>query len=446
MKKTSKILAATSLLILSAAPMFATSADASALRTASPNGRQVIQFWDFWGSPQHAPIIAHIVNAFNDSQKKYFVQASYLPWGAIWTKELASVAAGNPPDVVIQDITSVQIRAKNRQAVNLTPFLKKDNIMREFLPQLVKAVTYKGAAYGIPFNTDTRFLYYNKTLFKEAGLNPNKPPVTWAQLNHDAQVITNHFKKGNTYSVIGFYPLWGQFGAANWMINADGGRNFINDTTHKVTIDTPRKLAALNWINRYTRQLGLSTVETFQSQFGSNQQDPFISGKVAIYPNLSNYYPNIQSYAPKLNFGVAPMPSFTATSGHWSWGGGFDAEIPYGSKHQQGAFAFIKFLTDAQSQAYWAEHVYDTVANVQGIKIASRDKALSPQARMVWRETLANMKWNVMTPQELWAPNYSNIINNEISASTALQLPPGAALKFAQEQVQKLVNQTAHRK
>ncbi len=447
MKKIKVYLAAACAISMASAPFFVTAASAQVSGhrdTVSANGREVIQFWNFWGSPQHQPIIQHIVNAFNASQNKIFVQNDYLPWGAIWTKELATVAAGNPPDVVIQDINSVKFRAQAKQATNLTPFLKKDNILKKFFPQLVSAASYNGNVYGIPYNTDTRYMYYNKTLFKAAGLNPNNPPQTWAQLDHDAWVITNHFKKDGQYSVIGFYPLWGGFGATNWMINADGGRNFIQNKGHQVLVNTPGKLAALQWIDSYTRKLGLSTVETFQSQFGSNQQDPFLSGKVAIYPNLPNFYQNIAAYAPKLNFGIAPMPSRTATSGHWSWGGGFDAEIPYGSKHAAAAWQFIKFLTNAQSQAYWAENVYDTVGNRQAIEIAAHDKKLTPQAQMVWKATLANLKWTVLTPQELWAPNYMNIINNQINAATNLEFPPQKALTFAQQQVERLVQQTSH--
>ncbi|HEU5140532.1 MAG TPA: ABC transporter substrate-binding protein, partial [Bacillales bacterium] len=74
---------------------------------SSAEGKIQLDFWSFWGSDQRRPVIQHMVDAFNKSQDKIHVKYTYLPWGDVWTKELAAVAAGNPPDAIIQDIMSV---------------------------------------------------------------------------------------------------------------------------------------------------------------------------------------------------------------------------------------------------------------------------------------------------------------------------------------------------
>ncbi|QSO51565.1 extracellular solute-binding protein [Alicyclobacillus curvatus] len=400
-----------------------------------------ITFWSFWGSSTRRPVIQAMVNQFNQTHPDIHVTYQYLPWGDVWTKELAGVAAGNPPDVIIQDINSVQSRAQKKQAMDLSPYLKQDNIKNDFFSSLWDSVTYNGDVYGIPFNTDTRLLFYNKDMFKAAGLNPNNPPQTWAQLDADAQKLNQ--KSGNGYKVIGFYPLWGDFGADSWLLNADNGVSYLNYKTKQADINTPNKLAALNWINGYTQQLGQKTVEQFQASFGSKQQDPFLSGKVAMMMENANFYTQIQQYAPNLNFGVAQVPSFKQGTGHWSWGGGFDVEIPVGSKHPSQAWQFVKFLTSQKEQEYWAAREFDLVANKQAASAAAKDSLLKPAGQMVYQAMVDNMKWTVHTPVPVWAPGYPNLVEPHIQAATSGQGSPQKELQSAQKAIQDLIAQNS---
>ena len=56
----------------------------------------------------------------------------------------------------------------------------------QFFPELWKTVEWEGGIYGVPFNTDTRFFFWNKDHFAEVGLDPEKPPTTWAELEEYA--------------------------------------------------------------------------------------------------------------------------------------------------------------------------------------------------------------------------------------------------------------------
>ncbi|MCL6442384.1 MAG: ABC transporter substrate-binding protein [Alicyclobacillus sp.] len=405
----------------------------------SPNGRIQLQFYSFWGSQQRRPVIQAIVDEFNKSQNKYWVNYVYLPWGEVWTKELAGVAAGNPPDVVIQDINSVAIRAQAKQAMDLTPFLKKDNIQKQFYPNLWQAMLYKGHVYGIPFNTDTRVLFYNKTLFKQAGIT--HPPQTWAELDADAKKLD--VRSGGSFSRIGFYPLWGNMGPDVWMLNADNGLSYLDYNKKKAAINTPNKQKALSWILQYNRHYGLSTLQAFSSQFGSGLQDPFVSGKVAMEVNIPGEYTVIRDYASQdFDFGIAPLPSYKKGSGHWSWGGGFDAEIPYGAKHPEGSWAFIKFLTGKWAQQYWGEHCFDTVANKSAMQAIAHDSNMTPTARMVYQATINNMKWTKLTPMPVWANGFTNLVTPLVNGALNYQIAPNAALYKAQQQVQQLIKKS----
>ncbi len=136
----------------------------------SADGKTTLDFWSFWGSGARQEVIEEIIDDFNASQDKIEVKYSYQPWGDIWTKSLSSITAGNPPDVIVQDINSVAQRAEAQQATNLSEYIE-EGFSDEFYPQLWDTVEYEGDAYAVPFNTDTQVIFYNKTLFKEAGIS-----------------------------------------------------------------------------------------------------------------------------------------------------------------------------------------------------------------------------------------------------------------------------------
>jgi multiple sugar transport system substrate-binding protein len=394
------------------------------------DGKIIIDFWTFWGSETRRPIIEKIVDDYNASQDKVFVKHTFLPWGDIWTKNLAAIAAGNPPDVIINDINSVSHRAKNNQAENLSKYIKKEDYKDKFYPELWKTVEYEGDPYAVPFNTDTRLLFYNKTAFKEAGLDPNKPPKTWEELETYAQKLDK--KNGDRYERIGFYPLWGSFGPESWMMNADNGKGYI-DNSGNVAIATKEKVKALNWIRGWNERIGIENINAYKADFGSEQSNPFIAGKVAMMVDVGTFYTQIRDYGKDMDFGVAPIPAVSQGEKNWSQGGGFVAEIPKGSKNPEEAWKFIEYLTDTKAQTYWATQNFDNVANIE-----AAEKALSMldgEDKEVYQATVDNMEVTKLHPIPVDAPDYQSKINPTIDAVLLGKRKAAEALKEAEKMV-----------
>ncbi len=404
---------------------------------ASNEPKIELDFWTFWGSETRRPIIEKMIDDFNKSQDRIVVKHTYLPWGDVWTKNLAAIAAGNPPDVIINDINTVAQRAVSKQAVNLSEFLAKDDIKNRFFPELWNTVEFEGQAYALPFNTDTRFLFYNKEAFREVGLDPEKPPATWAELEEYALKLDK--KKGKGYERIGFYPNgWGNWGWDSWMTNADDGIGFV-DKDGNVTINTPKKVDALKWINKWTDRLGESNVNAFKAEFGSKQADPFISGKVAMINQTATFYTQLRDYGQDVDFGIAPIPEYQAGTGHYSSGGGFVIEIPYGAKHPEASWEFMKFMTDVQAQEYWAIKNFDNVANIEASKQAAQNAELDEKGKWVYNEAVKNMEVTKIYPIPYFAPDFRNLLNPEADAALLGKETPEKALEKAQAEVEKLV-------
>lgn len=395
------------------------------------DGKVVVNFWSFWGSETRRPIIEKIIDDYNNSQNKVFVKHTFLPWGDIWTKNLASVAAGNPADVIINDINTVAQRAENKQVEELSKYVD-DSFKQQFYPHLWETVEYEGKPYAVPFNTDTRLLFYNKKAFKEAGLDPNKPPATWEELEEYAKKLD--VKKGDNYERIGFYPLWGSAGASSWMTNADNGKGFIDNG--ELAINTPKKTEALEWILGWKERLGENTVQAFQAEFGSEQANPFIAEKVAMWVDVGTFYTQLRDYGQDVEFGVAPIPAYQDGTGNWAEGGGFVAEIPKGAKHPKEAMDFIKYLTGEDAQKYWAVKNYDNVANKEAAEATVTE--LKGPDKTVYEATVKNLEQTKMFPVPVEYPDYHSRINPQIDNALLGKISPEKALEKAEKDVEKM--------
>ena len=403
----------------------------------SADGKTTLDFWSFWGSGARQEVIEEIIDDFNASQDKIEVKYSYQPWGDIWTKSLSSITAGNPPDVIVQDINSVAQRAEAQQATNLSEYIE-EGFSDEFYPQLWDTVEYEGDAYAVPFNTDTQVIFYNKTLFKEAGISEEQLPQTWEELETVARKLD--VKNGDDFERIGFYPLW-NLGADVWALNADDGVRWF-DKDENVKIDTDNKVEALEWILDWQEYYGQDTINRLEAEFGSGVADPFISGLVAMRAQNINYYSSLAENAPDdFEFGVIQIPEKESGSGHWSWGGGFVLEVPYGAKDPEASYEFIKYLSTPEVQEKFGEKSFDIMANRTANENLVNNDNLDENGQMIYQMADENFANTVITPVPLTAPDFSSLVNEQIDQIMLGSKTPAEGLADAQKAVEDLVEQ-----
>ncbi len=403
----------------------------------SADGKTTLDFWSFWGSGARQEVIEEIIDDFNASQDKIEVKYSYQPWGDIWTKSLSSITAGNPPDVIVQDINSVAQRAEAQQATNLREYIE-EGFSDEFYPQLWDTVEYEGDAYAVPFNTDTQVIFYNKALFKEAGISEEQLPQTWEELETVARKLD--VKNGDDFERIGFYPLW-NLGADVWALNADDGVSWF-DKDENVKIDTDNKVEALEWILDWQEYYGQDTINRLEAEFGSGVADPFISGLVAMRAQNINYYSSLAENAPDdFEFGVIQIPEKESGSGHWSWGGGFVLEVPYGAKDPEASYEFIKYLSTPEVQEKFGEKSFDIMANRTANENLVNNDNLDENGQMIYQMADENFANTVITPVPLTAPDFSSLVNEQIDQIMLGSKTPAEGLADAQKAVEDLVEQ-----
>ncbi|SKA85304.1 carbohydrate ABC transporter substrate-binding protein, CUT1 family [Clostridium sp. USBA 49] len=389
-----------------------------------------IKLWHHWGSEQRKPTIDGMLSEFNKkyADKNIKVEGTFVPFGDMDKKITASIAAGNPPDVAVQPIEAVAVMASRNQLEDITSYMPK-NIESKYYDNLWDTVTYKGKIYALPFNTDTRLLFYNKKMFKEAGIN--EFPKTWDEFFSIADKLDK--KDGNKYTTLTFHPMIGNFGFDTIALS-NGGRtvnDFMNPT--KPTANLPQNVEALEWMLKWRERYGTDTWNSFMQQ-GSGANDPFISEKVAIYGNVCNYIATLKKYAPNMEYGVAPMPVGPSGTTTGSIGGGFVIVVPKGSKHVKEASEYVKFMTDDWATTKWALEQADVMIN----KNANENEKLKENP--AWQTVIDNMKYTNVIRRIPTAPNangaMSTAIDNVLKASTQ---KPKEALDKAQLEIEKMI-------
>lgn len=334
----------------------ATGTDTADNSSSTDNGEVVeLEFWGWWSSEARKPHIEEMVKGFNESQSKYHVTYVDIPFGDIFTKNIAQIAAGKPCDIMANNMEEVRFRASQGQVEPLDQFLT-DDVKGAFYEQYISACTGEdGSVYALPLSVDTRAVYYNKAHFEEAGINP-EDIQTWADLEEAAVKLDK--KNGDNWERIGFVPVVGNGGVDTWVINANSGYGwFTKDFEPAVNSDTNKE--AFRWVRAQIERYGQSKYDELSAVFNSGMQDPFASGTISMLVHTSAYPASLKQNAPDLEYGVIPLPEFKEGTGHVANGGGFVLEIPKGAKNPEGSYEFIKYVTSRETQDFLSTNIGD---------------------------------------------------------------------------------------
>ena len=302
-------------------------------------GRTVVTFWVGWTSFE-AAAMRNIVNKFNLSQNHIFVHMVSV--SQVDIKTVISVAGGDPPDIVQLGTADLGAFIGHNAVTSLEPMVRAGIITSHtFVPCVWKACAPSGTLYAVPAAANPFAMYWNKTLFRRAGLNPNHAPATLAEFDADVQKLTIIGSHGRLIQV-GFLPpqqcLWGIY---------FGNRLYSYHTGH-FYIDTPEQIAAYRWFQGFSRRLGYRAVNTFKSGFGqfNSPLNPFLVGKVAMEfsgPYLANF---IRRNKPSMDghFGVAPFPCANGPPGTQTMGDVDLLLIPRHARHVRAAMKALTFF------------------------------------------------------------------------------------------------------
>jgi multiple sugar transport system substrate-binding protein len=257
----------------------------------------------------------------------------------------AKLAAGTLPTVFEVPFTDARTLGDNGQLSNLTPYFKKLPYHDKYNKRvLAEGTDAKGQIIALPKGAYAQALHYNRALFKQAGLNPNKPPTTWAQIRTDARIITQ--KTGKP----GYVEMAKNDNTAGWILTtlvySLGGRMEKGTGTHaKATLDNKYTVKALSML-KAMRWTDNSMGSNFDLGWSDINQ-AFAAGQVGMYISGSDVYTNlVQAYNvnPSI-YGLTTIPLANNKTAGVLGGGTLAAVRPKISKAQlSAAMKWISFF------------------------------------------------------------------------------------------------------
>jgi multiple sugar transport system substrate-binding protein len=276
---------------------------AAAASTTRASQRTTITFWNGFTDADQPAVMA-LVNKFNASQSKYKVQVDIMKWADLFQKLLPAFAAGKGPDIVAMDTQQLPGYASKGVFQPIDDLYSSNAVPSKKLLAAAKASsTYRGKQYGVPMSFGTAAFYWNKDLFAKAGLDPNKPPQTWAEWSSDAIKLT----QGNDgqgrptqYGVV--FP--DRQAVQIWpVLMWEGGGGVVSTDGTKATIASPASVSAVKYwadlvLNKHVSPTGLTGVDADKL---------FSAGKAAM--ELNGPWASGAYKSAGLNFGLGDIPA-----------------------------------------------------------------------------------------------------------------------------------------
>jgi ABC-type glycerol-3-phosphate transport system substrate-binding protein len=305
--------------------------------------------------------IIDIYNAKNTKGNKVeFVYIAQTSGSQADEKLLTAVAGGTPPAAYYADRFTVPQFAYQGFFTDITDQAKAVGVTADqYFDFAWNEATYKDRIYALPFDTDTRALWYNKEILAEAGLDPEKPPKTLDELKQMAAKLT---KKGSGGQItrFGFHPLWDQAWLYTWGFAFKG--EFQDPKTKKITFSHPNNVKAMEYIKAWVNEIGIQDIDAMMAACTgatcSGPNDWFWTGQFATTCSGDWKVAQQKQYKPNGKYGVVPLPGPEGPAPHASWAGGWSWAVPKGYKDVPNAFDFVAYTCGPEGSLKYNKDTY----------------------------------------------------------------------------------------
>jgi sn-glycerol 3-phosphate transport system substrate-binding protein len=366
-----------------------------------------------------AKVIDGLVGDFNKTHPDIQVTATYTGnYDVTLQKIQASKLAGTLPDVAVTEISSVPVLAALGAAQPIDELIASSGdkkFLDRFWPSMLLNCTYGGKVYGVPFQRSTPVMYYNKDAFSEAGLDPERPPVTWDELISVAQKLTTREGERTT--------RWGielPLEAFNWfyyaLTYANGGETLSTDGT-KVLWDEPKNIEALQFwhdlVNKYK-------VTPAYTPWNDGPQE-FAAGKTAMVWHSTGSQAFMRQNV-KFHWGLGRIPrniQFGPPSG-----GGNMLMYATDPARKKAAWTFITWMSEAAQAARWSIASGYLATNIASWELPEMQALIKEHPEvLVTKAQLADAKAEPASAKYAPARDILNALIKDVLANKASLVP-----------------------
>ncbi len=350
-------------------------------------------------------------------------------------KALTAHKAGTPPVTSVLLSTDMFTLIDEDAIVPFDDFVKTEDDkkwLQSFFPGFMLNSQTGGKTWGAPFQRSTVVLYWNKELFKEAGLDPEKPPQTWDEQVAFAEKLTKRDASGNV-------TQWGiqipSSGFPYWLFQGlatQAGAILANPEGTQTFYDKPEVIEALQYWVDLSRKHKVHPPGIVE--WGTTPKD-FFERKVAMMWTTTGNLTNVRNNA-KFPFGVAMLPA-GKRRGSPTGGGNFYISKKASPAEQQAAFQFIKWITTPERAAQWSIDTGYVAVRPDAYDTPAMKKYVGefPQAAVA-RDQLEFAVAELSTHEN---QRVTKALNDGLQAALTGAKQPAQAMKDAQAEAERIL-------
>nr|WP_202803759.1 sugar ABC transporter substrate-binding protein [Spirulina subsalsa] len=346
----------------------------SCSRPVATSGTE-IEFWTMQLQPQFTAYFEGLIEDFEAENPGVKVRWVDVPWEAMESKILTSVAANTAPDVVNLNPKFASQLASREAWLNLDEQLSEDD-QRLYLPKIWQASTLNGKTFGLPWYLTTQVTIYNRALLEAAGIE--NPPQTYEELATVARQV-----KDQTGKFTLFVTLIPEDSGAVLESLVKMGVTLV-DESGKAAFNSPEGVAAFEyWVNLYREGLLPPEVLTRGHRYGI---DLYQTGEAALVATGPQFLNAIATNAPDIAEVSGVAPEITGETGKKNVAV-MNLTIPRTTRHPEEAVKFALFVTNSQNQLAFAQEAKvlpsTQEAVAEFIEVLESSSELSPQEEAV---------------------------------------------------------------
>lgn len=386
-----------------------------------PRERVEVRLSGWASSPAETALLESLLYKFSVANPDIVVKYEPIT-GDFWQKIKTMVASNTEPDIYYMDIFQFPFFASKGVLVALDDYMAKDGVKREdFIPTLINAFTYEGKVYGIPKDFNTLGLFYNKALFREAGLDEPTNDWTWDDLKAAAQALTN--KDAGIYG-FGTPPDPGRFPV---FVFQNGG-TIMNADFSDTTLDSPEAVAAAEFYTSFRKE-GIGAIP---ADIGVGWQgEGFGKGQLAMVYEGGWLIPYLKEQFPDLEYGVVQPPAGPKGEGNLVFTVAYS--ISKNSKNPEAAWKVINFLTNEESQTTVLQSGFALPSRV--VLTESEYLQNNPNVKAIWDGAAhaTPFMWG------LYGSDVNDQMGKALERIFLQDQSPADSLKQAAEEIRKII-------
>ncbi|HEY1921541.1 MAG TPA: ABC transporter substrate-binding protein [Tepidisphaeraceae bacterium] len=413
-----------------------------------PKDCVIVDYWEKWTGAEEAAM-REIVDDFNSTVgRDKHIYVRYLSTSGIEQKTLVAIAAGAPPDVAGLYNQNIPQFAALDSLEPLDDLAAQGGIVaKDYKKVFWDECHYDNHLYGLVSTAYDLGLYYNKQIFHDnaarlesRGLDPNRAPRSIAELDAYAKALDRIDPSGRI-ELLGYLPQ-----EPGWYINYTcfwfGGSWFDNER-QKFTFTDPGVVRAYQWIQSYSKRLGVKELTDFQSGgFGAidSPQNPFMAPTVAMVQQGTFFANMIHHDDPDMDghWGAAPFPSDDPKLKDVTYCNCDVLVIPHGAKHKQEAFEFMAFV-NRQDEMEKLANLGCKISPLMKVSEGFLDHHNNPYIRVF--DKLAASPNAHPTAVVPILPEVNDELTSFTQQMTLMQETPEEGLRQVQERLQKKYDQ-----